>query len=142
MVRATGVPGSKVADNKTVDHVRPAYRAAQSIYTLFDDDVVPVPDAVSSHHLSAHPSPPCLACTNSTPCVFDVIADPLETKNLFGDPALPPGLVTNMSAKLASFAVYSPLKMTDAELGCYNCSATWGMFIGPQCERQDTLLPG
>ena len=81
------------------------------------------------------PPPPCVVCTNSTPCVFDVIADPLETKNLFGDPALPPGLVKNMSAKLASFAVYSPLKMTDGELGCYNCSATWGMFLGPRCVR-------
>ena len=46
---APKVPGSNVADNKTVDHARLAYRAAQSVYTLFDDDVVPVVDAVSMH---------------------------------------------------------------------------------------------
>ena len=37
-------PGSTVPDDKRVDHVRPAYRAAQSIFSLFDDDVVPVTD--------------------------------------------------------------------------------------------------
>ena len=58
---APRVPGSVVADNKTVDHVRPAYRAAQSIYTLFDDDVVPVLDAVSLHA--------CSICTHVQPYV-------------------------------------------------------------------------
>eukprot|EP00912_Choanoflagellata_sp_UC4_P002313 UC4_evm2s1456 len=39
---APKTPGSHVADNKSVDHVRPAYRAAQMMYTLFDDMIIPV----------------------------------------------------------------------------------------------------
>lgn len=34
--------GAHPYENKTVDHVRPAYRAAQSVMSLWDDDVVPV----------------------------------------------------------------------------------------------------
>ena len=67
--------------------------------------------------------PSCITCTNSTPCVFEVLSDPNETKNLLHSDTLPVGLVTKMLAKLASFSVYSPMLMTSAQKACYNCSA-------------------
>ena len=55
--------------------------------------------------------------------MFEVLSDPNETKNLLHSDTLPVGLVTKMLAKLASFAVYSPMLMTSAQKACYNCSA-------------------
>ena len=74
-----------------------------------------------------------MVCSNSTPCVFEVLSDPNETRNLVHSPSLPPGLVATMTDKLKSFAVYSPLAMTREQLNCYNCTGEvvakgWGWW--------------
>ena len=91
--------------------------------------------------------PSCIVCTNSTPCLFEVLSDPSEFKNLNAmnktDLSVPAGLIATMLAKLGTYAVYSPLLLTAPQLACYNCShgpherwsgaAQWGGFVGPTC---------
>jgi arylsulfatase B len=80
----------------------------------------------------------CSVCSNSTPCVFDVLADPLETTNVASANA---SLVALLAAKLAVFNnPYIPSVLTPANLACYNCTLSdskgigkWGSFWGPCC---------
>ena len=86
--------------------------------------------------------PSCAVCTNSTPCVFDVLADPRETDNVAG---ANPELVRRLADKLATFNNPYLLTgpggtLTAANLACYNCTGSdakgigkFGDFWGPCC---------
>lgn len=86
--------------------------------------------------------PSCAVCTNSTPCLFDVLTDPRETDNVA---AAHPELVRTLATKLADFNIPYILTgpggtLTPANLACYNCSESdnrgvgkFGDFWGPCC---------
>jgi hypothetical protein len=89
----------------------------------------------------------CVVCSDEQPCLFDVIADPLETKNIA---KAMPSLAASMKSTLDTYLPYVPT-LTPGNLDCYNCSdggdkhwnATimWRGYPGPGCiaERHQAL---
>ena len=81
------------------------------------------------------PSAGCTVCSPSAPCLFELVADPLETTNLANDPSQRTR-VAAMAAQLATYEVYTPA-LTDENLACYNCSfdpaVRWANYSGPCC---------
>ena len=77
----------------------------------------------------------CVVCSDEQPCLFDVLADPGETKNLA---KAMPALAASMAATLATFVPYVP-ELTPGNLECYNCSVPAsvlsGGYPGPGCTR-------
>lgn len=75
----------------------------------------------------------CVVCSDDRPCLFDVIADPGETKNLAAEM---PTLAKTMKATLDSYLPYVPA-LTPENLACYNCSfdakVMWQGYPGPPC---------
>merc|ERR1712146_523280 len=86
--------------------------------------------------------PSCAVCTNSTPCLFDVLADPGETNNVA---TVNPELVQLLAEKLATYnkpylLTGAGASLTAANLACYNCTGSnaqgigkYGDFWGPCC---------
>ena len=89
--------------------------------------------------------PSCTVCSVTSPCLFDVRADPSEYNNLA---EAMPTIVTVMVAKLASYIPYVP-DMTPGNLACYTCppasGATgrpqlwWQGFSGPCCKPKNDM---
>eukprot|EP00750_Incisomonas_marina_P005413 INCI13938.2.p2 GENE.INCI13938.2~~INCI13938.2.p2 ORF type:complete len:227 (-),score=33.37 INCI13938.2:183-863(-) len=79
--------------------------------------------------------PSCTVCSTSSPCLFEVIADPLEKNNLA---AHLPNVTAMLLQKLSSYVPYVPADLTPEQLACYNCTAAvtsqWGRFVGPCCQ--------
>ena len=77
----------------------------------------------------------CVVCSDDQPCLFDVLADPGETKNLAKEMA---ARTASMKATLDTFVPYVP-KLTAQNLLCYNCSVKpsvlWDGYPGPSCTR-------
>jgi hypothetical protein len=79
----------------------------------------------------------CVVCSDDQPCLFDVIADPLETKNIA---KAMPSLAASMRVTLDTYLPYVP-SLTPGNLDCYNCSsktswnasAMWQRYPGPGC---------
>jgi len=85
-----------------------------------------------------------LVCTPANPCLFDLLEDPGEQKNI---QAAHPDIVTKLLAKLQTYEVYTSASMSDEELRPYQCvpyikdSNFWwnqkhgyrGIFLGPCC---------
>jgi hypothetical protein len=85
--------------------------------------------------------PSCTVCSATTPCLFDVRADPRETQNMA---QTNPSLVLKMAAKLATYQYYVPA-MTPANLACYDCPANrpqtfWQGFSGPCCKPANVSI--
>eukprot|EP00038_Savillea_parva_P011469 m.197762 g.197762 ORF g.197762 m.197762 type:complete len:512 (+) comp20214_c0_seq1:161-1696(+) len=89
----------------------------------------------------------CLVCSNSTPCLFDVVADPGEYRNLA---AIETDIVQQMTTQLETYSAYVTCQMTPEELEPYNCSSpsgqAWGpaagytwQFAGPCCFRKSVM---
>lgn len=78
----------------------------------------------------------CIVCSDDRPCLFDVIADPGETKNLA---SILPEMVTTMKAQLAKYTVYVP-PLSQGNLDCYDCAfnqtEVWSGFPGPGCRTK------
>lgn len=78
----------------------------------------------------------CLACSPSSPCLFDVrdSADPSEKSNVA---AANPSVVTTMRAKLATYQPYVPV-LSPETLACFDCTTTsqFGNYAGPCCIRR------
>jgi hypothetical protein len=60
----------------------------------------------------------CVVCSDDQPCLFDVIADPGETKNLA---KAMPTLAASMKETLDTYLPYVP-QLSPGNLDCYNCS--------------------
>jgi hypothetical protein len=60
----------------------------------------------------------CSVCTAAEPCLFDVVADPSETKDLA---KANPEIVAKMQAKLRNFTAYIGYKMSAAQYAPYEC---------------------
>lgn len=76
----------------------------------------------------------CVVCSPAEPCLFDVLNDPSETKNLA---KVLPAILSTMVTKLATFQFYVPA-LSPANLACYTCgdhppSRWWQNFSGPCC---------
>lgn len=88
--------------------------------------------------------PSCPTCSPTEPCLFDVLADPTETKNLAKQL---PAVLQQMQAKLATFQYYIPSLSPD-NLACYVCGNTssappktwWQGFSGPCCVPKNNSL--
>ena len=88
----------------------------------------------------------CAVCTNSSPCLFEVVSDPAETKNLAkeGADVELQEIIDSLAAKLDFFNdPYIPSALTAANLACYDCAGSdtkgvgkWGKFWGPCCTRR------
>ena len=78
----------------------------------------------------------CVVCSDDQPCLFDVLADPGETKNLAKQM---PALATSMKKTLDSYLPYVPA-LSPQNLACYNCSfdrtAMWQGYPGPGCIKK------
>ena len=81
----------------------------------------------------------CTVCTNTTPCLFDVVADPEERNNMA---VQLPSVLAKMQSKLTSYVPYVPAQLTPEQLACYNCSTAaskqWGSFVSPCCVRNSS----
>ena len=75
----------------------------------------------------------CVVCSDEQPCLFDVLADPGETKNVAKSM---PTVAASMKKTLDTFLPYVPA-LTPGNLACYNCSfdanAMWQGYPGPMC---------
>lgn len=82
----------------------------------------------------------CPVCSNSTPCLFDVYADPLEESNVAKQN---PDIVAKLASMLASYVPYVP-DLEQANLNCYNCSFNpgekWDNYVGPCCIKNTSNL--
>jgi hypothetical protein len=86
----------------------------------------------------------CTVCSATDPCLFDVLLDPSEVKNLAKSL---PDVATKMAAKLATFTPYIPTLSPD-NLGCYTCGQGsdapphlfWQGFSGPCCVHKNTSI--
>ena len=75
-------------------------------------------------------------CTPEHPCLFDVVADPTESKNLA---AARPEILSQLKHQLSTYRTYVDGKMTPEQLSRYNCSlgrGHWKKFLGPCCIRK------
>jgi hypothetical protein len=81
-----GPKGTRLCLNKTVDHVKPAFAAAQSVMQLWDDDLEPVTDAEFTFVCDRKPSnaspAPCPASTHATPPAVGMHCDLKNTTHL------------------------------------------------------------
>lgn len=79
----------------------------------------------------------CSVCTNTEPCLFDVIADPSETQDVS---KANPDVVKTIQAKIATgvFKAYIGYSMNASQLANYDCPSDirpwWGNFSGPCCK--------
>jgi hexosaminidase len=87
----------------------------------------------------------CAVCTAESPCLFEVIGDPMETTNLAKGSQVNASiqqLIKRMEAKLATYSVYMPGDMSAPQLACYRClnssewNAHWQGWAGPCCLRK------
>jgi len=77
----------------------------------------------------------CAVCDAIHPCLFDVQADPAESRNLVNESGYN-ALVAEMTAKLASYTPYVGGNMTADGLAKYDCGT--GAFVE---ELRRPLLP-
>merc|ERR1711903_110556 len=59
-----------------------------------------------------------LACSNTKPCLFDLLQDPSETVNVYDKHI---GRAKKMESMLKGFKQYTEESMSDAELQPYHC---------------------
>ena len=83
----------------------------------------------------------CSVCDPSHPCLYDVQADPAESKNLVNESKYQV-LLQEMTAKLASYKPYVDGNLTAEEISNYECvggsgEALWENFLGPCCKRKN-----
>lgn len=85
--------------------------------------------------------PSCVVCSAEQPCLYELISDPNETANLATTsmPAATKAVLDLMVAKLLTYVAYVPALNPD-NLVCYNCSATWGDYVGPCCIANATVM--
>ena len=67
------------------------------------------------------PNGACAVCTNSTPCLFDILADESERVNLASKQ---PAIVAQLQKQLATYEPYVSPSMSAAELSNYECLTT------------------
>ena len=90
----SGKPGSpsRVYPNKTVDHVKLAFAAVQSVIQLFDDDIVPVEDAMLKFECDRKTTPAngfvCPVSAHATPPQANMHCNLKNTTHLKMLPAL------------------------------------------------------
>lgn len=76
----------------------------------------------------------CNVCTEKDPCLFDLIADPSERRNIA---AANTEIVKRMSSQLATYSAYTDQSMNATQLANYDCVTDirpwWGDFAGPCC---------
>ena len=86
-----GATGTRVCLNKTVDHIKPAFVAAQTVMQLFDDDLEPVTGAAFKFECDRKPSnatpPLCPASAHATPPAAGMHCDLKNTTHLGMQPA-------------------------------------------------------
>lgn len=113
--------------------------------TQYMDTMNPCINTTSKFHLGTHKQGlavprSCVTCSPDKPCLFELLSDPSETKNIASDNS---GIVSTMAAKLATFQQYGPA-LTPENLACYTCGNTssappklwWQGFSGPCCVRK------
>jgi len=76
---------------------------------------------VGPHHPMIFPNGACAVCTNSTPCLFDILADESERVNLAPKQ---PAIVAQLQKQLATYEPYVSPSMSVAELSNYECLTT------------------
>ena len=76
---------------------------------------------VGPHHPMIFPNGACAVCTNSTPCLFDILADEGEHINLASKE---PAIVAQLVKQLAMYKPYVSPSMSKAELSKYECLTT------------------
>merc|ERR1712190_386592 len=62
--------------------------------------------------------PSKLACTVAHPCLFDLLEDPGETRNIAGQH---PSIVKRLTKQLNAYEIYTSASMSDTELADYTC---------------------
>lgn len=94
--------------------------------------------AIMDPGLSVPPS--CAVCSEASPCLYEVLSDPLETVNIAKQK---PDIVAKLRAQLSTYQPYVPATLTPAQLACYNCVnvswvASYGDYVGPCCLKKSS----
>ena len=88
----------------------------------------------------------CAVCSDKSPCLFEVLSDPSETKNLAkAANQTIKLLIEKMATKLKSYKIYLPA-LTPSQLACYNClspkqwNSHWKGWAGPCCLSNSSIV--